>query len=155
ACYPDAWVFPSAKGAKPLGRDNTWRGLIAPRLKTIQLNWATFQIGAAGPGNFQFVEQCCQVFGLQQANLSEGRSMRPLGDRSPNSWCTRHDRYRLHKRHVFHRAGATEGTGRKSGIVTGATAGCSIAFRCADLLSGVSEWCSNEPLQRGNFSVPC
>jgi len=37
-------VGPSAKGTTPLGRDNTWRGLIAPRLKTIQLDWATFQI---------------------------------------------------------------------------------------------------------------
>jgi hypothetical protein len=27
-----------------LGRDNTWRSFIAPRLKTIQLDWATFQI---------------------------------------------------------------------------------------------------------------
>jgi len=44
ATDPDAWVFPSAKGTTPLGRDNTWRGLIAPRLKTIQLDWATFQI---------------------------------------------------------------------------------------------------------------
>ena len=41
---PDAWVFPSAKWTTPLGRDNAWRGLIAPRLKTIQLEWATFQI---------------------------------------------------------------------------------------------------------------
>jgi integrase len=41
---PDTWVFPSAKRTTPLGRDNTWRGLIAPRLKTIQLDWATFQI---------------------------------------------------------------------------------------------------------------
>src|SRR5262249_13289233 len=41
---PDAWVFPSAKGTTPLGRDNTWRGLLAPRLKAIQLDWATFQI---------------------------------------------------------------------------------------------------------------
>src|SRR5947208_12602881 len=41
---PDAWVFPSAKLTTPLGRDNAWRGLIAPRLKTIQLEWATFQI---------------------------------------------------------------------------------------------------------------
>src|SRR5215467_1366223 len=40
----DAWVFPSAKRTTALGRDNTWRGLIAPRLKTIQLDWATFQI---------------------------------------------------------------------------------------------------------------
>jgi integrase len=41
---PDAWVFPSAKGTTPLDRDNTWRSLIAPRLKSIQLNWATVQI---------------------------------------------------------------------------------------------------------------
>ena len=44
ATDPDAWAFPSAKGTTPLGRDNTWRGLIAPRLTTIQLDWATFQI---------------------------------------------------------------------------------------------------------------
>jgi integrase len=41
---PDAWVFPSAKGTTPLGRDNAWRGLLAPPLKMIQLDWATFQI---------------------------------------------------------------------------------------------------------------
>jgi len=41
---PDTWVFPSAKRTTPLDRNNTWRGLIAPRLKTIQLDWATFQI---------------------------------------------------------------------------------------------------------------
>src|SRR5215510_1885600 len=44
ATDPEAWVFPSAKRTTQLGRDNTWRGLIAPRLKTIQLDWATFQI---------------------------------------------------------------------------------------------------------------
>src|SRR5213594_2466149 len=44
SCDPDAWVFPSAKLTTPLGRDNAWRGLIAPRLKTVQLEWATFQI---------------------------------------------------------------------------------------------------------------
>ena len=44
AMEPDAWVFPSAKRTTPLDRDNTWRGLIAPRLKEIQLEWATFQI---------------------------------------------------------------------------------------------------------------
>src|SRR5207245_6631353 len=44
ASDPDAWVIPSAKLTTPLGRDNAWRGLIAPRLKTIQLDWATFQI---------------------------------------------------------------------------------------------------------------
>src|SRR5262249_21782630 len=41
---PETWVFPSAKGTTPLGRDNTWRGLLAPQLKTVQLDWATFQI---------------------------------------------------------------------------------------------------------------
>jgi integrase len=41
---PDAWVFPSARTTTPLGRDNTWRRLIAPKLKTIGLDWATFQI---------------------------------------------------------------------------------------------------------------
>ena len=44
SCDPDAWVFPSAKLTTPIGRDNAWRGLLAPRLKTIQLEWATFQI---------------------------------------------------------------------------------------------------------------
>src|SRR3989449_9932873 len=43
SCDPDAWVFPSAKLTTPLGRDNAWRGLLAPRLKTIQLQWATFR----------------------------------------------------------------------------------------------------------------
>jgi len=41
---PDAWVFPSAKRTTPLDRNNTWRGLIAPRLRTIRLDWATFQV---------------------------------------------------------------------------------------------------------------
>jgi integrase len=41
---PDAWVFPSTKLTTPLRRDNTWRWLLAPPLKTIQLDWATFQI---------------------------------------------------------------------------------------------------------------
>jgi integrase len=41
---PDAWVFPSAKAVAPLGRDNTWRRLIAPRLQAVELGWATFQI---------------------------------------------------------------------------------------------------------------
>ena len=40
----DAWVFPSAKGTTPLGRDNAWRWVIAPQLKPIHLDWATFQI---------------------------------------------------------------------------------------------------------------
>jgi integrase len=41
---PDAWVFPSARTTIPLGRDNTWRRLLAPKLKTIALDWATFQV---------------------------------------------------------------------------------------------------------------
>jgi integrase len=40
----DAWVFPSAKGATPLGRDSVWRWVMAPQLKPIHLDWATFQI---------------------------------------------------------------------------------------------------------------
>jgi integrase len=41
---PEAWVFPSAKLTRPLGRDNTWRRLIRPCLQTVGLEWATFQI---------------------------------------------------------------------------------------------------------------
>jgi integrase len=41
---PDAWVFPSARLTTPLGRDNAWRWFIAPKLKTVGLEWATFQI---------------------------------------------------------------------------------------------------------------
>ena len=41
---PDIWVFPSATGTTPLRRDNAWRWFIAPRLKALQLDWATFQI---------------------------------------------------------------------------------------------------------------
>jgi integrase len=41
---PEAWVFPSATQTTPLGRDNAWRWWIAPKLKTIGLEWATFQI---------------------------------------------------------------------------------------------------------------
>jgi integrase len=40
----DAWVFPSANGKTPLGRDNAWRRFLAPQLKTMGLEWATFQI---------------------------------------------------------------------------------------------------------------
>src|ERR1700758_5618554 len=40
---PDAWVFPSARTTTPLGRDNAWRRLIAPKFKIIGLEWATFQ----------------------------------------------------------------------------------------------------------------
>ncbi len=41
---PDAWVFPSANATAPLGRDNTWRRVIAPKLEAVELGWATFQI---------------------------------------------------------------------------------------------------------------
>ena len=41
---PEAWVFPSARTTTPLGRDNTWRRLIAPKLKPIGFDWATFQV---------------------------------------------------------------------------------------------------------------
>jgi integrase len=41
---PEAWVFPSARITTPLGRDNAWRRLIAPKFKTIGLDWATFQV---------------------------------------------------------------------------------------------------------------
>jgi len=41
---PNAWVFPSSRTSRPIGRDNAWRRLIAPRLKTAGLEWATFQI---------------------------------------------------------------------------------------------------------------
>jgi integrase len=44
AADPAAWVFPSARTTTPLGRDNAWRRLIAPKFKPIGLDWATFQV---------------------------------------------------------------------------------------------------------------
>jgi integrase len=41
---PEAWVFPSVRTTTPLGRDNAWRRLMAPKFKTIGLDWATFQV---------------------------------------------------------------------------------------------------------------
>jgi integrase len=41
---PEAWVFPSAKRTRPLDRDSAWRWWIRPRLQTVGLEWATFQI---------------------------------------------------------------------------------------------------------------
>jgi integrase len=41
---PQQWVFPSARPDRPLGRDNTWRRWLEPRLKTVHLEWATFQV---------------------------------------------------------------------------------------------------------------
>jgi integrase len=46
---PDAWVFPSARTTTPLGRDNTWRRLLAPKFKTIGLDWGDVSGYAAHP----------------------------------------------------------------------------------------------------------
>ena len=41
---PEAWVFPSETRKTPLSKDNCWRRWIAPRLKTIGLEWVNFQV---------------------------------------------------------------------------------------------------------------
>ena len=41
---PDAWVFPSEKGTTPLLKDNCGRRGFLPRLKTVELGWANFQV---------------------------------------------------------------------------------------------------------------
>jgi integrase len=41
---PDEWVFPSAKASRPIGRDNVWRRFVQPKLKPLNLGWASFQI---------------------------------------------------------------------------------------------------------------
>ena len=41
---PDAWVFPSEKLSTPMLKDNGWRRNMEPKLKTIGLEWATFQV---------------------------------------------------------------------------------------------------------------
>jgi integrase len=41
---PEAWVFASEKGKTPLWRDCLWRRSIQPRLKTVGLEWASFQV---------------------------------------------------------------------------------------------------------------
>ncbi len=41
---PEAWVFPSEKRTTPISRDCLWRRSIRPRLETIALEWATFQV---------------------------------------------------------------------------------------------------------------
>jgi len=40
----EAWVFPSERLTTPLIRDNWWRRDMEPRLKTVGLEWATFQV---------------------------------------------------------------------------------------------------------------
>jgi integrase len=41
---PEAWVFASENPSTPLWRDNVWRRHMQPRLKTVGLEWATFQV---------------------------------------------------------------------------------------------------------------
>ncbi|MBM3740732.1 MAG: hypothetical protein FJW39_33715 [Acidobacteria bacterium] len=41
---PEAWLFPSENPATPIRRDNIWRRSMEPRLKTVGLQWATFQV---------------------------------------------------------------------------------------------------------------
>lgn len=40
---PEDWLFPSERGT-PLRKDNCWRRHFAPRLKSVQLEWANFQV---------------------------------------------------------------------------------------------------------------
>ena len=42
--HPEAWVFASENAAKPMWRDNVWRRHMQPRLETVGLEWATFQV---------------------------------------------------------------------------------------------------------------
>jgi integrase len=41
---PEAWVFPSQTGLTPVRHDNCWKLHFLPRLKTVGLEWATFQV---------------------------------------------------------------------------------------------------------------
>ena len=40
----EAWVFPSEKLTTPLLKDNCWRRNFLPRLTTVGLQWANFQV---------------------------------------------------------------------------------------------------------------
>jgi integrase len=42
--HPEAWVFASENPLKPMWRDNVWRRQMQPRLETVGLEWATFQV---------------------------------------------------------------------------------------------------------------
>lgn len=42
--YPEAFLFPSEKLTTPVGRDNIWRRFMLPKLKSVGLEWATFQV---------------------------------------------------------------------------------------------------------------
>ena len=41
---PDAWVFPSERLTTPLAKDNCWRRGFLPKLKSVGLAWANFQV---------------------------------------------------------------------------------------------------------------
>lgn len=41
---PDSWVFASENPEKPMWRDNVWYRHMKPKLETIGLEWATFQV---------------------------------------------------------------------------------------------------------------
>ena len=41
---PEAWIFASENPSTPLWRDNVWRRHMEPKLKTLGLQWATFQV---------------------------------------------------------------------------------------------------------------
>jgi len=40
----DEWVFPSETRRTPVAKDNCWRRCIAPRLKSVGLEWVNFQV---------------------------------------------------------------------------------------------------------------
>jgi integrase len=42
--HSDAWVFASENPLKPLWRDNVWYRHMKPRLQTVGLEWANFQV---------------------------------------------------------------------------------------------------------------
>ena len=41
---PEDWVFPSEPRKTPLAEDNCWRRWIAPKLKSVSLEWVNFQV---------------------------------------------------------------------------------------------------------------
>lgn len=41
---PDAWVFASENPARPMWRDNIWFRYMKPKLETVGLGWANFQV---------------------------------------------------------------------------------------------------------------
>jgi len=41
---PESWVFPSERFSTPLLKENCWRRSFLPRLQTVGLHWANFQV---------------------------------------------------------------------------------------------------------------